>query len=322
MGRWSTCTSRSTASRPSADAQPRVTGTAGPSADSAGRRSASTPARTCPTRVDLPDPDTPVTAVSTPSGNVASTPRTLCRSTPPRVIHPVGTRGSRAGAGSSSKRNRRVADPSTPARPAGGPLCRTRPPCSPASGPTSTSQSARRTTSIWCSTTNTELPASLSLPSTPSSDSVSAGCRPADGSSSTYTTPNSPDRSCVASRSRCSSPEDRVGAVRSRLRYPRPSSVTGSILASRSAVSTRAVSLPPPDSSSTSVRAVSGSATSSAIVRPAKVTASASRRSLPPPHTGQGALVRNRSAFARRVLLLESANVCITCRRALMYVPW
>lgn len=87
-------------------------------------------------------------------------------------------------------------------------------------------------------------------------------------------------------------------------------------------MSTRAVSLPPPDSSSTSVRVVSGSATSSAIVRPAKVTASASRRSLPPPHTGQGALVRNRSAFARRVLLLESANVCITCRRALMYVPW
>lgn len=31
-----------------------------------------------------------------------------------------------------------------------------------------------------------------------------------------------------------------------------------------------------------------------------------------PPQAGHGALVRNRSAFARRVRLLESAKVCIT----------
>ncbi len=69
-------------------------------------------------------------------------------------------------------------------------------------------------------------------------------------------------------------------------------------------------------------RDVSGSAASSATVRPAKVTASASGRSLPPPQTGQGALVRNRSALARRAGLLESEKVRSTSRRAPVYVPW
>lgn len=57
---------------------------------------------------------------------------------------------------------------------------------------------------------------------------------------------------------------------------------------------------------------VSGSAASSAIVRPANVTASASGRSRLPPHTGQGALVRKRSALARKVWLFESENVFMT----------
>ncbi|CAM5498680.1 hypothetical protein STANM309S_03230 [Streptomyces tanashiensis] len=69
-------------------------------------------------------------------------------------------------------------------------------------------------------------------------------------------------------------------------------------------------------------RAVSGSAASSATLRPAKVTASASGRSRPPPQAGQGALVRKRSAFARRDGLFESDKVRSTWRRALMYVPW
>lgn len=58
------------------------------------------------------------------------------------------------------------------------------------------------------------------------------------------------------------------------------------------------------------------------MVRPPNVTARASGRSRLPPHAGQGALVRNRSALARRVGLLESENVFMTYRWALMYVPW
>ena len=34
------------------------------------------------TRVDLPDPDTPVTAMNMPSGNATSTPRRLCSLAP------------------------------------------------------------------------------------------------------------------------------------------------------------------------------------------------------------------------------------------------
>ncbi|CAM5594760.1 hypothetical protein SVIOM342S_04539 [Streptomyces violaceorubidus] len=111
-----------------------------------------------------------------------------------------------------------MADSATRASPSTGPLYSTRPPCSPARGPTSTIQSAPRITPRWCSTTNTELPAAFSRSSTVRSASVSAGCRPAEGSSRTYTTPNSPERSWVASRSRCNSPADRVGVGRSRLR--------------------------------------------------------------------------------------------------------
>ncbi|CAM5594818.1 hypothetical protein SVIOM342S_04540 [Streptomyces violaceorubidus] len=77
----------------------------------------------------------------------------------------------------------------------------------------------------------------------------------------------------------------------------------------RSSVRTLAVS---PSVGSSPASSVSGSAASSATVRPPTVTASASARSLPPPHTGHGALVRNRSAFVRREALFESANVFIT----------
>lgn len=69
---------------------------------------------------------------------------------------------------------------------------------------------------------------------------------------------------------------------------------------------TRAVS---PRATSEAASSVSGSAAKSAIVRPAKVTASASGRSLLPPQTGHGAETRKPSALALRVWLLESANV-------------
>lgn len=150
--------------------------------------SRATPARSSvisPMSVDFPDPDTPVTAVSTPNGNSAVTPRRLCRLTGPIFNWPRAARTWRTGVGERSKRKRAVADRSTEASSGTGPLCSTSPPCSPASGPTSTSQSAPRMTSRWCSTTNTEFPADFSRSRTVSRASVSAGCRPADGSSST-----------------------------------------------------------------------------------------------------------------------------------------
>ena len=83
-------------------------------------------------------------------------------------------------------------------------------------------------------------------------------------------------------------------------------------------MSISAVSSPAGSSPASSV---SGSAASSAMVRPPTVTARASRRSRPPPHTGHGALVRKPSALARRAGLFESENVFSTYRRALVYVP-
>lgn len=44
------------------------------------------------TRVDFPDPATPVTAVSTPAGNDTSRPLRLCRSAPYTGSRPVGER--------------------------------------------------------------------------------------------------------------------------------------------------------------------------------------------------------------------------------------
>ena len=67
----------------------------------------------------------------------------------------------------------------------------------------------------------------------------------------------------------------------------------------------------------------SGSALTSAIGAPAKVTASASGRSPLPPQTGQGTLRTNRMARSRdpRRSWSRRARAC-TCLRALQNVPW
>ncbi|COV08115.1 Uncharacterised protein [Mycobacterium tuberculosis] len=49
------------------------------------RRLASTAARMSLTNVDLPEPETPVTEVSTPSGKDTSIPRKLCSRAPTTV---------------------------------------------------------------------------------------------------------------------------------------------------------------------------------------------------------------------------------------------
>ncbi|SMQ98292.1 hypothetical protein PD5205_02957 [Xanthomonas fragariae] len=96
-------------------------------------------------------------------------------------------------------------------------------------------QSLLAATRMACTTTMTVLPAALGGSSAPSSACASHECNPADGSSITYTTPNSCEQICMARRRRCSSPGDNVGVLRFRLRSPRPSAYTTSIRAHRSA---------------------------------------------------------------------------------------
>ena len=198
MGFWSTRTRRLIPASPPIICPPSVAGAgaASGSVSSASasmawpRRSATSSTSTWLTRLDLPEPDTPVTVVNTPSGKATSSRSRLLRVMPASRSQPVGGRGGWVGRAGASKRNGRVCEASTAFRPSGGPLYRISPPCSPAAGPTSTSQSAWRITSKSCSTTKRELPASFRPASAVSRASVSAGCRPALGSSSTYTTPN------------------------------------------------------------------------------------------------------------------------------------
>ena len=65
------------------------------------------------------------------------------------------------------------------------PLAMTSPPCTPAPGPRSITQSAWRIVSSSCSTTSSELPRAWSFFSAPRSNALSRACRPMVGSSST-----------------------------------------------------------------------------------------------------------------------------------------
>ena len=100
----------------------------------------------------------------------------------------------------------------------------TRPPRRPAPGPKSTTWSADSIVSASCSTTMTLLPRSRRRRSVAMRRRLSRWCRPIDGSSSTYMTPESSEPSCDASRIRCASPPDSVAAARSSVRYSRPTS--------------------------------------------------------------------------------------------------
>src|SRR5438046_1497273 len=77
----------------------------------------------------------------------------------------------------------RAAAPAPRAILSGVPWATTRPPASPAPGPMSMIQSARFTTSRWCSITSTVCPASTSRSSTRHKVRTSSKCRPVVGSS-------------------------------------------------------------------------------------------------------------------------------------------
>ena len=99
-----------------------------------------------------------------------------------------------------------------------GPVNTTRPPFSPLSGPSSIIQSAMRIASRSCSTTITVFPPSRSRASSASRRSMSRGCRPMLGSSSTYVVSTRCAPSEFARPMRCASPPESVRVVRSSVR--------------------------------------------------------------------------------------------------------
>ena len=172
------------------------------------------------TSVDLPDPDTPVTATKHPSGISTSMLRRLCSRAPRITSHsPPGSRRM-AGTGivRTPARYCPVIDRSEASRSSNVPETTISPPCSPAPGPMSTTWSAMRMVSSSCSTTITVLPMSRRRMRVSMSLWLSRWWSPIEGSSSTYSTPTSPDPIWLASRMRWASPPARVPAERLRVR--------------------------------------------------------------------------------------------------------
>ncbi len=123
-----------------------------------------------------------------PSGNATSTPRRLCSLAPSTTTSLVLDRFRRvSGTGMTSRpvRYAPVSDSGLASSSFSGPETTMLPPCSPALGPISTTQSAARIVSSSCSTTISVLPRSRSLISVSSSRWLSRWCSPIDGSSST-----------------------------------------------------------------------------------------------------------------------------------------
>ena len=98
------------------------------------------------------------------------------------------------------------------------PSAMTWPPFAPASGPISMSQSASLKICVSWSTRRTELPSSMRSCITPVRPTMFAGCKPMEGSSSTYKTPVVRLRTARASCMRWRSPVESVEAARSSVR--------------------------------------------------------------------------------------------------------
>ncbi|TWF76524.1 hypothetical protein FHX44_112414 [Pseudonocardia hierapolitana] len=161
----------------------------------------------------LPDPATPVTTTSTPSGMSTSTARRLCVLAPRTSMAPDGVRTD----GFSEARSSRCRPVIVPlARsPSTVPSKTTSPPAEPAPAPTSTTWSAIAIASGLCSTTSTVLPLSRSCSSNSSMRWISCGCSPIVGSSKTYVTSVSAEPMWRIILTRCASPPDSVPDGRS-----------------------------------------------------------------------------------------------------------
>ena len=132
----------------------------------------------------LPDPATPVTTQSTPSGMSTLTSRRLCVS---RVPDLERARSAVRNSGLSAARSSRwrPVTVSLARRPSTVPSKQTVPPAVPAPGPRSTAWSAIAIVSGLCSTTSTVLPLSRSRSSRSFIRAMSCGCSPTVGSSKT-----------------------------------------------------------------------------------------------------------------------------------------
>ena len=116
------------------------------------------------TSVDFPDPDTPVTATRHPSGNATSTSLQVVLTAAPLTTtsRPRDRLRRSAGTGIACRpvRYAPVSDSGLASSSATGPDTTILPPCSPAPGPISTTQSAARMVSSSCSTTISVFPRS------------------------------------------------------------------------------------------------------------------------------------------------------------------
>ena len=279
------------------------------------------------TRVDFPEPETPVTAVSAPSGRSSETSLRLCRETPPRCSQPVrrvagrarpSRPGRRGGRWSATRRRARAPRSGRSRAPARHPR--------PAPGPMSTTQSARRTTSMSCSTTNSVLPAALSWSSTAEQRLGVGGVQPGrrlvqhvdDTEQARAQLGGDPQPLGLPGRERRRAAAQReVAQAESQQHVDARDQVAGDPARRRRRSSPRR----PRTARSSSASSVNGSALTSAIDAPAKVTASASRRSPLPWQVSQGALCTKRSIFSRIASLGEPASTLCTWLRALRKVP-
>ena len=129
----------------------------------------------------FPDPATPVTTTSTPSGMSTSTSCRLWALAPRTSSLPVGVRTDGFKEARSSRC--RPVMVSLARSPSTVPSNTTSPPAVPAPGPRSTTWSAIAIVSGLCSTTSTVLPLSRSCSSRSFIRWMSCGCRPMVGSS-------------------------------------------------------------------------------------------------------------------------------------------
>ena len=192
--------------------------------------------------------------MNVPSGNVTSMSRRLCSRAPLTTSACRCPGGAWPGPGParSPRRNAPVIERGSASTASSEPFAMISPPCSPAPGPMSMTQSAVRIVSSSCSTTRTVLPRSRSRVSVAISFALSRWWRPIDGSSRMYRTPISVVPIWVASRIRCASPPDRLIAravERSGSRGPtstrNPSRATISLRTWRPIVRSRSVTLSP-----------------------------------------------------------------------------
>ena len=174
--------------------------------------------------VVLPEPETPVTTVKRPLGMRTSSGLTVWSAAVASRIVPSANICSRATAGRSRSfcapgpRKGPISERPLAASAGTVPCARMRPPSAPAPGPISTIQSASESTCVSWSTRRTELPSATRSCMTAVSPTMLAGCRPIEGSSSTYSTPVVRLRTARASCMRWRSPVESVAAARSRER--------------------------------------------------------------------------------------------------------